>query len=51
MYAAYVLILLLGLRNGEVLRLTWELVSLDTGELYTSEQVQRVGGQLLRRQT
>jgi len=51
LYAAYVLILVLGLRKGEVLGLTWELVNLDAGELYISEQVQRVGGHLLRRQT
>jgi integrase len=51
LYAAYVLILALGLRKGEVLGLTWELVSLDAGELYVSEQIQRVGRQLIRRQT
>jgi integrase len=51
LYAAYVLILVLGLRKGEVLGLTWELVDLDSGELFVGEQVQRVGGRLLRRQT
>jgi integrase len=50
LYAAYVLILVLGLRKGEVLGLTWDLVNLDAGELYVVEQVQRVGGQLVRRQ-
>ena len=50
-YAAYVLILVLGLRKGEVLGLSWELVDLDAGELYVGEQVQRVGRQLLPRQT
>jgi integrase len=30
---------------------TWELVDLDSGELYVSEQVQRVGRQLLRSRT
>jgi integrase len=50
LYAAFVLVLVLGLRKGEVLGLTWELVDLDAGELYIGEQVQRVGGQLLRRQ-
>jgi integrase len=49
LYAAFVLVLVLGLRKGEVLGLTWELVNLDTRELYIEEQVQRVGHQLLRR--
>ena len=50
LYAAFVLILVLGLRKGEVLGLTWDLADVDTGELYVSEQVQRVGHELLRRQ-
>jgi integrase len=50
-YAAYVLILVLGLRKGEVLGLTWELVDLDAGELFVGEQLQRVGRRLLRRET
>jgi integrase len=48
LYAAYVLVLVLGLRMGELLGLTWELVSLDSAELYVGEQLQRVGRQLLR---
>jgi integrase len=44
------LILVLGLRKGEVLGLTWELVDLDAAELYVGEQVQRVGRELIRRQ-
>jgi len=51
LYAAYVLILVLGLRKGEVLGLMWELVNLEAGELYVGEQLQRVGRQLLRRET
>ena len=50
LYPAYVLVLVLGLRKGELLGLTWELVDLDGAELYVGEQVQRVGGQLLRRE-
>ncbi len=50
LYAAYVLVLVLGLRKGELLELTRELVNLDAGELYVGEQVQRVGHQLLRRE-
>src|SRR6202012_2797438 len=34
LYAAYVLLLVLGLRKGELLGLTWEMVSLDNAELY-----------------
>ena len=33
LYAVYVLILVLGLRKGEVLGLTWDDVDLDEGEL------------------
>ena len=51
LYAAYVLILILGLRKGEVLGLTWELVDLDAAELFVGEQLQRVGNRLLRRET
>jgi len=47
-YAAYILVLVLGLRKGELLGLTWELADFDRAELYVGEQVQRVGGQLLR---
>ncbi len=45
------LILVLGLRKGEVLGLTWELTDLESGELFAGEQLQRVEGQLLRRET
>ena len=50
LYAAYVLILVLGLRKGEVLGLTWDLIDLDATELYVGERIQRVGNELLRRQ-
>lgn len=51
LYAAFVLILVLGLRRGEVLGLTWELVDLDQAELFVGEQLQRVNHQILRRET
>jgi integrase len=51
LYAAYVLILVLGLRKGEVLGLSWEFVDTDAGELFVGEQLQRVRRQLLRRET
>jgi integrase len=52
LYAAFVLVLVLGLRRGEVLGLAWEQVDLeaDEPELYIEEQLQRVGGGLVRRE-
>jgi integrase len=50
-YAAYVLVLVLGLRKGEVLGLTWDDVDLDDAELSVGWQLQRVGGKLLHRET
>ncbi|MFY9774307.1 MAG: site-specific integrase [Trebonia sp.] len=49
LYAAFVLVLVLGLRRGEVLGLAWEHVDLDTAELYVGQQLQRVRGKLLLR--
>lgn len=51
LYAAYVLMLVLGLRRGELLGLKWEDVDLDDGELRVAWQLQRVARKLLRRQT
>lgn len=51
LYAAYVLILVLGLRKGEVLGLTWADVDLDAAELTIGRQLQRVRGELLHRET
>lgn len=42
-YAAYILILVLGLRRSEVLGLPWSNVSLDAAELYVRQGLQRVG--------
>lgn len=51
LYAAYVLVLLLGLRRGEVLGLAWDCVDLGGEQLWISRQLNRVGGQLLHRET
>jgi integrase len=50
-YAAYVLVLVLGLRKGELLGLTWSRVDLDAAELTVDMQLQRVGAELLHRST
>jgi len=50
LYAAFVLVLVLGLRRGEVLGLAWDQVDLDDAELYVAEQLQRVRGELIRRE-
>lgn len=51
MYAAYVLVVVLGLRKGEVLGLRWSAIDLDTRELMVDHQLQRVRRSLLFRQT
>jgi integrase len=51
LYVGYVFILMLGLRRDEVLGLEWADVDLDAGEVRISWQLQRIGGQLLHRQT
>jgi integrase len=50
LYAAFVLVLVLGLRRGEVLGLAWDQVDLVGGELYVGEQLQRVRHQLVLRE-
>ena len=45
------MILVLGLRRGEVLGLGWDDVDIDAGELRVAWQLQRGGGRLLRRET
>ncbi len=50
-YTAYVLILVLGLRRGEVLGLRWQDVDLEAAELTVGWQLQRVSGRLLHRET
>jgi integrase len=50
-FAAYVLVLVLGLRKGEVLGLAWDDIDLERNELTVGLQLQRVGRQLLHRET
>lgn len=49
--AAWVLVLCLGLRRGEVLGLTWKSIDFEAGELYVDHQIQRAGCQILHRET
>ena len=50
-YAAYVLVSVLGLRKGEVLGLAWEAVNFGQGTLVPDHQLQRVRRSLLYRET
>lgn len=51
LFAAWVLVLSLGLRRGEVLGLTWKSIDFEAGELYVDHQIQRAGRQILHRET
>lgn len=51
LYGAYVLILVLGLRKGEVMGLIWPAVDLDQAQLAIGLQLQRVRRELLLRET
>ncbi|WP_234356847.1 tyrosine recombinase XerC [Streptomyces sp. NBRC 110028] len=51
LYAAWVLILLLGFRRGEVLGLTWQGVNLDAGEVTVQLQLQRIRRRLVHDET
>jgi integrase len=51
LYAAYVLILVLGLRKGEVVGLPWSAVNLDGAELDVGWQLQRIRRELVHRAT
>jgi integrase len=51
LYAAYVLILVLGLRRGEALGLTWRDVNFEAAEIHVRWQLQRADHQLRHRET
>jgi integrase len=51
LYGAYVLILVLGLRRGEALGLTWPDIDFDAAEVRIRWQLQRAGHQLRHRET
>ncbi|WP_443053273.1 site-specific integrase [Streptomyces sp. IBSBF 3010] len=51
LYPAYVLILVLGFRRGEVLGLTWENVDLEAGEVSVQLQLQRIRRRLVHDET
>lgn len=51
MYGGYMLAVVLGLRKGEILGLTWESVDFENQELTVNRQLQRASGQLLHRET
>lgn len=51
LYAAYVLVVVQGMRKGEVLGLPDDAVDFDAQRLDIGHQLQRVGGKLLHRET
>ena len=46
LHAAFVLVIALGLRRGEVLGVAWDQVDLEGGTVRVRQQLQRIGGQL-----
>lgn len=46
LYTAFVLLLLYGLRRGEVLGLRWQDIDFEAGTIRVEQQVQRVGGEM-----
>src|SRR5262249_10586207 len=46
LHSAFVLLILYGLRRGEVLGLRWKDIDLDSGVIHVRQQLQRVHGEL-----
>jgi integrase len=46
LYPAFVLLILYGMRRGEVLGLRWQDIDLEAGNLRVRQQIQRIQGQL-----
>jgi integrase len=51
LYPAYVLLLVLGLRRGELLGLYWDDIDLDAATVHVHRELQRIGGQLVLGET
>lgn len=51
LYPAYVLLLCLGLRRGELLGLHWDDIDLETASVHVHRELQRVDGQLVLSET
>lgn len=51
LFALWFVALALGMRQGEILGLTWDLIDFDAGTINVAGQLQRVGGEFARRTT
>ncbi|GGO50409.1 site-specific integrase [Streptomyces daqingensis] len=51
LYPAYVLVLVLGFRRGEVLGLSWQDVDLEAGQITVGRQLQRISRRLVHDET